>query len=133
LARRALRNITNGAGGSAAGFRHRLRAPASRRRIEPAHSRRPLVHGLLLPSSIEAREVDMTAEGSETRPGDSPLAELERALIEEFVRDRGFDPHNLADLGDAARERLLKDASVYASVKLMEVEARSRLLHDIHV
>lgn len=60
-----------------------------------------------------------------------PLADLEQALIAEFLGSRGYDPAKLAALPDAARAAVLKDASLYASVKLAEVESRSRMLHDL--
>lgn len=74
----------------------------------------------------------MSAERSEISPVEAPLGELERALIDEFVRARGYDPLKLADLPEEERKTLLKDASVYASGKLMEVEARSHFLDEIH-
>jgi hypothetical protein len=69
---------------------------------------------------------------SETRPLEPPLAQLERAFIEEFIRARSYDPNKLADLPESERERLLADASIYASGKLMEVEARCHFLDDMH-
>jgi hypothetical protein len=74
----------------------------------------------------------MNAEQSSTSPSGAPLAELERTLIEGFIRERGYDPLTLADLPDDTRAALLKDASVYASGKLMEVEARSHFVHELH-
>lgn len=74
---------------------------------------------------------DMNAE-SQRRPLEPPLGQLERALIDEFVRARGYDPLTLAGLPEGERERLLTEASVYASGKLMEVEARSHFLDDLH-
>jgi hypothetical protein len=74
----------------------------------------------------------MSAAESGTPRVEAPLSQLERALIDEFVRARGYDPLKLADLRDEARERLLTDASVYASGRLMEVEARCHFLDEIH-
>jgi hypothetical protein len=65
-------------------------------------------------------------------PLELPLGQLEQSLIEAFVRARGYDPLRLADLPDAEREALLKDASTYASGRLVEIEARSHFLHEIH-
>ena len=62
----------------------------------------------------------------------SPLGQLELSLIDDFIHGRGYDPHDLADLPEDVREKLLIDASVYASGKLVEVEARSHYLDDIH-
>ncbi len=61
-----------------------------------------------------------------------PLGDLERSFIDEYVRARGFDPHALDALPEEERQRLLKDASTYASAKLSEVESRSHFVHDIH-
>jgi hypothetical protein len=73
----------------------------------------------------------MNAE-SKTPRLEPPLGQLERALIDEYVRRQGYDPAHLADLPEAERLQLLTDASVYASGRLVEVEARSRYLDEIH-
>ena len=65
-------------------------------------------------------------------PMDAPYSQLERSLIEGFVRGRGYAPDNLAALDEAGRHALLKEASVYASSKLSEVESRARFVHEIH-
>ncbi len=69
-------------------------------------------------------------------PDPSPMrtyfGRLEEALIDEFLEARGYDHARLAALPDAQRDALLKDASVYASSKLAEVESRSHLLREIH-
>jgi hypothetical protein len=64
---------------------------------------------------------------------EAPLGQLERALIDEYIRRQGHDPARLTALRRAERERLLRDASVYASSRLMEVEARSHFLDEMHV
>jgi hypothetical protein len=60
------------------------------------------------------------------------LGEFERSLIDAFLLARGFDAPKLAALPEAERDRLLRAASVYASARLAEVEARSHYVHDIH-
>ncbi len=72
------------------------------------------------------------SDNTATRPVQPPLGQLERALIEEFVRTRGYDPSRLGELADQEREKLLSEASSYASAKLMEVEARSHFLEELH-
>ena len=62
----------------------------------------------------------------------APMADLERALIETFVHARGLDAESLAKLPPAEHDALLKEASIYASTKLAEVEARSHYVHDLH-
>ena len=74
----------------------------------------------------------MNAERLGISPRQPPLGQLERALIDEFMRARGYDPLKLADLPEEERQTLRKEASVYASARLTEVESRSHVLHDIH-
>ena len=61
----------------------------------------------------------------------APLGRLERTFIDEFIRSRGYEPNDLSALSPDRREQVLKDASVYASGKLMEVEARSHFLDEL--
>ncbi len=74
----------------------------------------------------------MKFEQPDIRPLELPLGQLEQSLIEAFVRGRGYDPLRLADLSDEERTALLKDASVYASGRLVEIEARSHFLDELH-
>lgn len=68
-------------------------------------------------------------------PMEEPLAELERRLIDEYLRRLGHDPDALRARHDEAARKLLIDASVYAATRLTEIESRShyvRQLHDGH-
>jgi hypothetical protein len=65
-------------------------------------------------------------------PLEAPLDQLERTLIAEFVRARGYDPLRLAELPEHDRIKLLKEASTYASGKLTEMESREHFLDEIH-
>ena len=73
----------------------------------------------------------MSAESRDV-PVESPLAQLERVFINEFVRARGHDPLKLDELAEPERRSLLAEASVYASAKLSEVESRSHFVHEMH-
>lgn len=73
-----------------------------------------------------------TQERSERSTLQAPLSQLERALIDEFVRAQGYDPIKLAELPERERAQILTQASVYASAKLAEVEAKSHLIDEIH-
>jgi hypothetical protein len=64
-------------------------------------------------------------------PVEGPSAKLERALIDEFLTRRGHDPDALRHRTDSAARELLKEASLYASLKLTEVESRAHYVHDI--
>ena len=73
----------------------------------------------------------MTVERAEM-PAEAPLGQLERALIDQFLRQRGYDPDALAALSEEDRHALLAQASVYASSRLTEVESRAHFIHEIH-
>ena len=61
-----------------------------------------------------------------------PEAGLENALIEEFLRSKGIDAAALAALPPDERQRVLAQASVYATSKLAEIEARAHFVHELH-
>ena len=61
-----------------------------------------------------------------------PLAQLERELIDEYLKKAGCDPRRLSELQESRARELLARASAYASGRLSEFEARERYLHDIH-
>ena len=66
------------------------------------------------------------------RAMEDPEGQLEKALIQEFLRTRGLDSNALAALPDDEAKRVLTEASVYASAKLAEVEARAHFVQEIH-
>src|SRR5581483_10053919 len=70
-------------------------------------------------------------ENETTRPIEAPLGQLEQALIDQFMRARGYDSEAIEQLSEADRRTLMAEASVYASGKLMEVEARSQFLDEL--
>lgn len=74
----------------------------------------------------------MSSDRPDVPPLQEPLAELERRLIDEYIRDRGHDPAALRASADADARRILTDASVYAATRLSEVEARSHYVRELH-
>ena len=71
-----------------------------------------------------------------TEPGvgamEDPEGRLESALVEEFLRARGLDASALHALPADEAKRVMTEASVYAAMKLAEVEARAHFVHAIH-
>lgn len=61
-----------------------------------------------------------------------PASSLERAFISEYLERRGHSAASLHDLPEAEATLLMRDASIYASSRLSEVEARAHYIHDIH-
>ena len=67
-----------------------------------------------------------------TSAAEALLGKLERALIDDYLGAGGHDPVTLANLPELERTKLLAEASTYASGKLVEIEAQSHLLDEIH-
>jgi hypothetical protein len=74
----------------------------------------------------------MNDQNADVRPREDPTAQLEQALIEEFIRQRGYDPAALHELPHGEREDLLKHAAAHASAKLAEMESRAHFVHELH-
>jgi len=64
-------------------------------------------------------------------PLEEPLAELERRLIDEFLRSAGHDPDVLRARHDDESRHLLVEASAYASNKMAEIETRGHYLRAL--
>jgi hypothetical protein len=65
-------------------------------------------------------------------PIEQPLAELERRIIDDYLRGAGHDPVALRARHDAMARSLLVDAASYASARLAEVESRSHYVRELH-
>jgi hypothetical protein len=57
---------------------------------------------------------------------------LERAYIEEYLRAFGYSLEAIKTLPEEDARRLMRAASLYASMKLSEVENRSHLIEELH-
>ena len=71
------------------------------------------------------------AERAET-PMHDPQAQLERAFIDEFLRDRGCDLSTVDRRPPDERRSLMVGASQYAATKLAEIDARAAYLDELH-
>jgi len=60
-----------------------------------------------------------------------PQSALERELISEYLKNKGYLPKNLHKLPQEEANRLMKEACQYASLKLTEIEARAGFSHKI--
>jgi hypothetical protein len=68
----------------------------------------------------------------DARPLEEPLAELERQLIKAYLAGAGEDFHTLILRDDESANKLLKEASTYASDRLCEIESRAHYLRKLH-
>lgn len=62
---------------------------------------------------------------------EEPLAELERELISAYVAGAGHTLDAVRARGDEEARRLLVDASLYATARMSEVEARLHYLQSL--
>jgi hypothetical protein len=58
-------------------------------------------------------------------------AVLERHLIAEYLHSKGYRPSDLRNLPEEQRKELMKEACTYASVKLANIEAKSKFRQKI--
>ena len=63
---------------------------------------------------------------------EDPNALLENALIKEYLKEKGYSHEDLKKLPADLVEKLMKEASQYASLKLEEVQARVHFINDLH-
>ena len=63
---------------------------------------------------------------------EDPEAKLERALIEEYLQERGCSLSTIGSKPTAEQRVLLTQASQYAVGRLAEIDARAAYIHDIH-
>jgi hypothetical protein len=57
---------------------------------------------------------------------------LEKALIEEYLHEKGYSLKELRKLPAELADKLMKEASQYASLKLEEVSARAHFIKELH-
>jgi hypothetical protein len=60
-----------------------------------------------------------------------PQSTLERKLIEEYLLEKGYRLIDLRGLPKAEAVSLMKEACLYASLKLAEVESRAQFREEI--
>ena len=65
-------------------------------------------------------------------PRPDQTADLELALISEFLERRGHTLHTIHLLPEAERHALVREASLHASTRLTEVESRAHYVDDLH-
>jgi len=64
--------------------------------------------------------------------GEGPQSKLEWKYIQEYLRSKFVSLESLGKLPKEEQQRLMNEASQYASLKLAEVESRAKFRHDIH-
>ena len=82
---------------------------------------------------ILEKENDMNTKLTENiEPIQDRSALLENSLIEEYLKQKGYSHEDLKKLPAELVEKLMKEASQYASLKMEEVEARAHFVKELH-
>ena len=68
----------------------------------------------------------------QTEPMEDPNTLLENALIKEYLKEKGYSHEDLKKLPADLVEKLMKEATQYASLKMEEVQARAHFINDLH-
>ena len=82
---------------------------------------------------ILEKENDMNTKLTEnTEPIQDRSALLENSLIEEYLKEKGYSHEDLKKRPAELVEKLMKEASQYASLKMEEVQARAHFVKELH-
>ena len=82
---------------------------------------------------ILEKENDMNTKLTENiEPIEDRSALLENSLIEEYLKQKGYSHEDLKKLPAELVEKLMKEASQYASLKMEEVQARAHFVKELH-
>jgi len=73
-----------------------------------------------------------TKQTEQTEPVEDRNALLEKALIEEYLREKGYSMEDFKKLPADVAQKLMKEASQYASLKMEEVQARAHFIKELH-
>jgi len=77
----------------------------------------------------------MTKSNNKANPKEhlhsAPQSALERELINEYLKNKGYRLKDMHKLPEEEEKRLMKEACQYASLKLAEIEARAGFSHKI--
>jgi hypothetical protein len=71
-------------------------------------------------------------ERSDVPPIQDHEAKLERALVDEFLRMRGYAREDLAALPEEESAQLWREARMHAAERLAEIGARAHFVKEIH-
>ena len=72
-----------------------------------------------------------TADKDSYKPEDETRAILEKGIIDEFLKNKGYTRESLKKLPPEDARRIMTEASIYASGKLTEIETKAHYRQEI--
>jgi hypothetical protein len=70
-------------------------------------------------------------DNTDTRPMADPEGRLERAFIDDYLRQHGHEPEEVRSMPEEPARALLAAAAIYAAGRLAELEARAHYVHEM--
>jgi hypothetical protein len=64
---------------------------------------------------------------------EGPQSALEKKFVDDYLQSKGYSRQNLQKLPEELVNQLMKEACMYASLKLAEVQAKSQFREEIHL
>jgi hypothetical protein len=64
---------------------------------------------------------------------EGPQSALEKKFVEDFLQSKGYSREGLHNLPEELVKQLMREACMYASLKLAEVAAKSQFRDEIHM
>jgi hypothetical protein len=71
-------------------------------------------------------------KNNQTAVSDDVHVFLERTLIEAYLKGKGYTLDDLKKLPEEMARQLMKEASMYASGKLAEMELKAHFVEELH-
>jgi hypothetical protein len=65
------------------------------------------------------------------RLSESPQSALEKQLVDDYLQSKGYSREDLHKLPVELAKQLMKDACMYSSLKLAELQAKSQFREEI--
>ena len=62
---------------------------------------------------------------------ESPQSPLEKQLVEDYLKSKGYSREELHHIPEEIAKELMREACTYASLKLAELESKSRFREEI--
>lgn len=75
----------------------------------------------------------MATDKNDSQPMTEDIhAVLEKTLFEAYLMGKGYSLETLKSLPKAEAKKLMREASIYASGKLAELEERAHFMQELH-
>jgi hypothetical protein len=64
---------------------------------------------------------------------EGPQSALEKKFVEDYLQSKGYSREDIHKLPEDVVKQLMREACMYASLKLAELQAKSQFRDEIHI